>query len=226
MWVYGELRSGQIIDIFDIKVFDLREYVNQEVDLLIIAWLGEVINIEDPPQLSLDQRLGQKEYPTLSSIIKGRIIENYKLPKKFSELENGVIGEVYNNGFAMETDDGIFLLDEGGISGEIKEGDEVAIDFGRFEIVAWYCVPEKLKLIKLFEEMKYEPTPIKNAVLKYQEQYGRWGRPSYWIKEEIIKSFKEILKIEKIRNHWYCCKNRLKLMNFRLFYHSSFHFTK
>ena len=44
MWTIVQLKSGQIIEVFDIELFDLSDYINKEVELLILAWLGEVID--------------------------------------------------------------------------------------------------------------------------------------------------------------------------------------
>jgi len=67
------------------------------------------------------------------------------------------------------------------------------------------------------ENLEIKPTPIKNAVIKFREQI-KISNSDKWIRDDIIRRFKDILKVEKTRNRWYCCKNRLEIMDFRLFY--------
>ena len=75
---------------------------------------------------------------------------------------------------------------------------------------------KRANLEEKLEELEYEPTPIKNAVTKYREQI-KIGNSDKWIRDYIIRSKINILKVEKTRNRWYCCKNRLELMDFRLY---------
>ena len=72
-------------------------------------------------------------------------------------------------------------------------------------------------LVKSLGGLEYEPIPIKHAIIKYREQI-KIANTINWIKREIINAFKDILKVKKIKNRWYCCKNRLDSINFKLFY--------
>ncbi len=73
-------------------------------------------------------------------------------------------------------------------------------------------------LQKRLEKIDHNPTPIKNAVAKFREQI-KIGNSDKYIRDDIIRRFKDILKVEKTRNRWYCCKNRLELIDFRLFFY-------
>lgn len=76
---------------------------------------------------------------------------------------------------------------------------------------------KRIKLEAELEEIEFEPAPIKDAVAKYREQV-KISNSDKWIRDHIIESCIDILKIEKTRNRWYCCKNRLALMDFKLFF--------
>ncbi|HEC38038.1 hypothetical protein LCGC14_1689800 [marine sediment metagenome] len=67
------------------------------------------------------------------------------------------------------------------------------------------------------EKLENEPIPIKHAVIKFREQV-KIANSDKWIRNYIIRSCKDILKVEKTRNRWYCCKNRLNAMDFKLFF--------
>ncbi len=74
----------------------------------------------------------------------------------------------------------------------------------------------KALLEEKLEILENVPIPIKNAVTKYREQI-KIINSDKWIRNHIIGSFTDILKVEKMRNRWYCCQNRLELMDFRLY---------
>lgn len=79
---------------------------------------------------------------------------------------------------------------------------------------------KKVKLrnehIEYLNQFNYYPTPIKQAVLKYRQQIKIMNSDN-WIKKHLISSFRDTLKIEKTKNRWYCCKNRLKNIDFNKF---------
>ncbi len=75
---------------------------------------------------------------------------------------------------------------------------------------------KKVILQRKLEKLDYEPTPIKDAISKFREQI-KIGNSDKWIRDDIIQNFKDILKVKKTRNRWYCCKNRLELIDFRLY---------
>jgi len=76
---------------------------------------------------------------------------------------------------------------------------------------------KRVILQRKLEKFDYEPTPIKQAMTKFREQI-KIGNSDKWIRDDIIQNFKDILKVEKTRNRWYCCKNRLELIDFRLYH--------
>lgn len=87
----------------------------------------------------------------------------------------------------------------------------------RKKILAKVYLREK-KHINGLNKLNYQPTPINNAVIKWRTQLKILSNSERWIQQDIIGNFKDILKIEKIRNRWYCCENRLNEINFALFY--------
>lgn len=77
---------------------------------------------------------------------------------------------------------------------------------------------EKRRKLKVeLDKLDYSPIPIKYAVAKYREQI-HIGNSDKWIRDHIIEDHKETLMVNKTRNRWYCCKNRLNLLNFKLYY--------
>ena len=76
---------------------------------------------------------------------------------------------------------------------------------------------KRRKLQVELDNLEYNPIPIKYAVTKYREQI-RISNSDKWIRDDIIRRYKDILKVEKTKNRWYCCKNRLRLMDFKLFF--------
>ncbi len=71
-------------------------------------------------------------------------------------------------------------------------------------------------LEKILKTLKYDPIPIKNAINMYRDQI-KISNSDRWIKDYIIRSFTDILLIEKVKNRWHCCKNRLNLIDFKLY---------
>ena len=76
---------------------------------------------------------------------------------------------------------------------------------------------KRRKLMIVLDKLDYNPIPIKYAVAKYREQIGI-SNSDRWIRDHIINMHKKTLRIKKTNNRWYCCKNRLELMNFKLYY--------
>ncbi len=76
---------------------------------------------------------------------------------------------------------------------------------------------KRVKLEAKLEKLENEPLPIKHAVVKFREQV-KIANSDKWIRDYIIRRYMNILKVEKTRNRWYCCKNRLDMMDFKLFF--------
>ena len=58
--------------------------------------------------------------------------------------------------------------------------------------------------------------PIKHAINKYRDQ-TKIGNSNNWIKKDILYRYYDLLLVQKIKNRWYVCNNRLKNINFKLF---------
>lgn len=132
-WITGKLESGFLINIFDFKGFDLRNYINQEVECLICAFL-------------VDFKYSQSKSPSIDSItnvIQGIYINNYEIPIKWKDYD-----KFYSErSFAIKTNDGFFLLDASDIKKmsirekkeiKLKEGQKINLYVGRFDLQAWY----------------------------------------------------------------------------------------
>ncbi len=66
------------------------------------------------------------------------------------------------------------------------------------------------------ESLPHEPTPIKYAANKYREQI-RTSNSDKWIKDYLLRSHGKTLRVEKVRNRWYCCKNRVDHVDFAIY---------
>lgn len=76
---------------------------------------------------------------------------------------------------------------------------------------------KRVKLEAELEKLENKPIPIKHAVTKFREQVKILNSDK-WIRDYIIRNCKDNLKVEKTRNRWYCCRNRLEMMDFKLFF--------
>ena len=81
---------------------------------------------------------------------------------------------------------------------------------------------EQLQLLKVHihnltnvEHTKY--APIKEAVSKHRE-YKKITNSDRWIQRDIMYYIGDLLMIQKIRNKWVCCKDRLEYCDFSLIF--------
>ena len=134
-WITGKLKSGILIKIFDIERFDLRNYINQEVECLLSAFL-------------VDVKHSKSEAPSKDSItntINGIYLSNYQVPIKWKEYDKFYL----ENSIAIKTIDGVFLLESADFKKislrerkeiKLKDGEEISLYVGRFDLVAWYPI--------------------------------------------------------------------------------------
>lgn len=118
-WILGRLENGVEIEIFDFEPFNLKKYENQLIDCLINAWIQEITSEID------------KQYDFI-----GEFIEDYEIPsiwlKRDPRLEYGK-----NNSESIETANGIFLTDSGEFINDIENGQVVAFNVIRFDLICW-----------------------------------------------------------------------------------------
>jgi hypothetical protein len=112
-WVDAQLKNGEIIEIFDLDALDLRGYEGKYLDCLINAHVGDI---------DKDSIL----------IIRGKYIKNYELPLKWKRVHDPV-----ENYSAVETENGIFLLDPGIIEFKDKDGQIIEFDGIRLDLIAF-----------------------------------------------------------------------------------------
>jgi hypothetical protein len=113
-WVDAQLKNGEIIEIFDLDALDLRGYEGEYLNCLILANVG----VFDKDNIIL--------------IIRGKYIKNYELPLKWKRVHDPV-----ENYSAVETENGIFLLDPGIIEFKGKDGQIIEFDGFRLDLIAF-----------------------------------------------------------------------------------------
>lgn len=112
-WIRAQLKNGDIIEIFDLDPLDLRGYEGKYLDCLILANVGDI---------DKDSIL----------IIRGKYIKNYELPLKWKRVHDPV-----ENYSAVETENGIFLLDPGIIEFKDKDGQIIEFEGFRLDLIAY-----------------------------------------------------------------------------------------
>lgn len=124
-WITGQLESGKIIKIFDNKIFDLRDYINQKVEFLLVACFAHIINFKSDSEIIFME----------SSVIRGKFIKKYLIPSKWKKTNFSIS---YS---AISTEDGILLLGMSTIDelkkASIKENEDIILDVGRFDLKDW-----------------------------------------------------------------------------------------
>ena len=99
-WIYGLLKSGRKIKIFDSETFDLRKYENQELNQLIFCKLS---NIPD------DAINGDEFY---SPVLEGEYLGEFKIPNnwKISWRFEPIKKEKQINFHVIQTENGILIV--------------------------------------------------------------------------------------------------------------------
>lgn len=129
--VYGRTESGKEVILFDDK-FDLREYQGKVVDCLVDAFMAQDIN-------SIDEN---EEYDPRHPIIEGKYIGKYELPKKWEPCKNKNEFLYEINLDAVETKDGIMIIDSNDFKVPINEGDNIIFTVGRLDLKAWLPIED------------------------------------------------------------------------------------
>lgn len=121
-WIEGKLKSGRTIRIFDSHPYDLRDFINKEVDCLIWAGFVKPINLE----------LNHTTNIRNTFTIIGEFIEEYKIESKWKNYE----GNRFTS--ALQTSDGYFLFDKEYLKNKlIKNGEEISLKAVRYDLLDW-----------------------------------------------------------------------------------------
>lgn len=116
-WLRVQLHNGREIKVFDFVPFDMRNYVMQHSECLILAGFLESPN-------------SSKEYTT----IKGTLINYDVILEEWSNIRDDI---KHQNWFGVQTDDGVFLINPCELSkAKVKLGEMIEYSVGRFDLVA------------------------------------------------------------------------------------------
>lgn len=115
-WVTGKLESGQLIKIFDMVPFDLRDNIGKTVNGLILA--GFI-------KMGVENEEGVE--------IAGNFLKEYEIPKKVIRLRQDVYKKKW---LGFQTNDGFLILNPAEFEEvDLEYGEEVRINVGRFDLV-------------------------------------------------------------------------------------------
>ena len=123
--VYGLLKSGKEIRMFANRMFDLRNYVNQELNLLINCKLTSISeDIRDDPYLPFFEGEYSGEFD---------IPDKWKIDLAF-EPKNG--DDPYHS---IQIEDGILIISSYNLNRyySIKQGETFKFKAGGFDLMAW-----------------------------------------------------------------------------------------
>lgn len=112
--------------------FDLREYQGKVVDCLIEAFMPQDIN-------SIDEN---EEYDPRHPIIEGKYIGKYELPKKWEPCKDKNEFLYKINLEAVETKDGIMIIDSNDFKIPVNKGDIIIFTVGRLDLNAWLPIED------------------------------------------------------------------------------------
>lgn len=109
-----ELKSGVKIDLFDFQKYDLRDYLNKEIECLIQPW----ITLE-PPGFEIN----------------GKFIGKIKITSDWLKFDKNLDLDVY---FGIKTLDGLYLIDIRDIEEfNLKVGSNVKFYADRIDLLSW-----------------------------------------------------------------------------------------
>ena len=132
-WIDAELLSGTQIKIFDNEPFDLRNYENQKVECLILAFLVEFITGKTDNNDSAKNVSASVDKP-FTKRIKGNFNGNYVIPEKWKSYSNKISPAIQNS-------DGVFLLEDSEVKGKnLKENETITLYVDRFDLLEWYPI--------------------------------------------------------------------------------------
>ncbi len=120
--IIAQLDNGMEVELFD--HFNPNIKINTIIDCLILA-LG-TININ-----SVDFTKG---HDRSKPIFTGRFIENYQIPESWWNYDKRQISKTYP---AVQTVNGIILLDFLKTPKDLNDGDIITFSEGRLDLIAW-----------------------------------------------------------------------------------------
>ncbi|KKM69674.1 hypothetical protein LCGC14_1448350 [marine sediment metagenome] len=127
VWTTVILKSGKKIEFFDENCRDLSEYINKDIDLLIIVSFFSILDCDKkliPPGVS-----GQgKHYK-----IKGKYLGEYIIPSHYFRIEDNLKNGL--RGFhGIKIEDGIFLISPTAIKTDLSVNEDVCLEISRFDL--------------------------------------------------------------------------------------------
>lgn len=198
-WIYGLLKNGREIKIFDSVTFDLRKYENQELDLLIFCKLSNIPN----DAINGDELY----YPVLEGEYLGEINipDNWKIGWRFKpkNKENPIIFH------AIRTENVILIIKPNNIKNySVKYGDKFKFKVIRFDLMAWEPIEGK----KIIDPTNFE----KNIINKFwiliesthekskhnteqqiqllNKELMKWNYDEIWLFDDILKHLSTALR--------------------------------
>jgi hypothetical protein len=120
--IIGQLSNGMIVELFD--HFNPNIKINTTIDCLVLAFYVDDIN-------SVDFTKGHKRD---KPIFTGRFIENYVIPESWWAYDERLKSKTYP---AVQTVNGIILLDFLKKPKDLKDGDIITFSGGRLDLFAW-----------------------------------------------------------------------------------------
>lgn len=122
-WIKVQFANGESIEIFNWGEFDLRKYINREVNCLILAMLRKNPLI-----------INQKN----SKILEGVYLGEYIIPEKWKKYSKGHVLVGYHG---LKTNKGKFLVEPDDLHElSINKGDKVKFNVLRYDLLAWYLI--------------------------------------------------------------------------------------
>lgn len=129
-WITAILKSGKKINVFISNGVNFQNIIKKKIECLISAFL--IRKIESETDLWNIKRLESSS--SVTRIITGDYIHNYKIPSQWSKVNMISLS-------ALKTIDGIFLLDfSDSNNNNFKDGQEITIHVGRFNLIDWHHI--------------------------------------------------------------------------------------
>ncbi len=121
--IFGQLKNGLEIKIFDLSGYDLRKFKNQMVECLIQAFILKNIN-------SLPDGIHTR--------IKGKLIE-YHIPSNHWSRDNFKLKN--EDWFGVQINGDVLLVNPNEFKDILSEkNEEVSFDVVRFDLLAWHPI--------------------------------------------------------------------------------------
>ena len=130
-FIYGKTESRKEVIIFDDK-FNLRDYQGRAVECLINAFMVHNINFINE----------NEEYNPRQPTLEGTFIGKYVIPKKWDACKNQYEFLYKGERNAVETEDGIMIIDPTEFKVPINEGDYITFKVGRLDLMDWLPIEE------------------------------------------------------------------------------------